>query len=81
MSFEQLQLRYEALSDSDQRDLDKVLTRSQIMPAMMADGILHNGLFDGFTPPFIKDGIPDNRIKRLKEKEAQQKEAESAAKQ
>ena len=80
-SFEQLQLRYEALSDSDQRDLDKVLTRSQIMPAMMADGILHNGLFDGFTPPFIKDGIPDNRIKRLKEKEAQEKEAEAAAKQ
>jgi hypothetical protein len=32
-------------------------------------------------PPFIKGGIPDNRIKRLKEKDAQEKEAEAAAKQ
>jgi len=31
---------------------------------MMNSGILH----DGFTPPFIKDGVPDARIKRINEK-------------
>jgi len=68
-SFEQLQLRYESLPESDRRELDKMLVSASIMPAMMSGGILHNGLFDGFTPPFIKDGIPDARVKRMKEKQ------------
>lgn len=67
-SFEQLQLHYEALSENEKAELYQVLTKAQIMPAMMDGGILHNGLFDGFTPPFIKNGIPDARIKRIKEK-------------
>jgi len=68
-SFEQLQLRYESLSEGDKAALEPVLVGASVMPAMMADGILHNALFDGFTPPYINDGIPDARIKRIKEKE------------
>jgi glutathione S-transferase len=68
-SFEQLQLRYESLSESDKAALEHTLADACVMPAMMADGILHNGLFDGFTPPYIKGGIPDARIKRIKEKQ------------
>ncbi|GMG86711.1 glutathione S-transferase family protein [Biformimicrobium ophioploci] len=70
-SFEQLQLRYEALTDAEKADLATALRDAQITPGLMSDGILHNGLFDGFTPPFIKDGIPDARIRRIKEKAAQ----------
>lgn len=67
-SFEQLQLRYESLSASDKAALEPCLVDASVMPAMMAGGILHNGLFDGFTPPYINNGIPDARIKRMKEK-------------
>ncbi len=72
-SFEELQLRYQALTDQDKEQVDAVLNQASVLPAMMSGGILHNGLFDGFTPPFIEDGIPDARIRRLKEKEAQAK--------
>jgi len=68
-SFEQLQRRYESLSEGDKAALASCLVDASVMPAMMAGGILHNGLFDGFTPPFIKNGIPDARIKRIKEKQ------------
>jgi len=71
-SFEQLQLRYQSLSEDDKASLEPHLVEASVMPAMMADGILHNGLFDGFTPPYIKDGIPDARIKRIREKEKSQ---------
>jgi glutathione S-transferase len=67
-SFEQLQLRYTALSDIDKSDLLATLQEAQVMPELMSGGILHTGLFDGFTPPFIKDGVPDARIKHIKEK-------------
>ena len=76
-SFEQLQLRYQGLSEKTKEALMPALELAGVMPAMMADGILHNGLFDGFTPPFIENGIPDARIKRIKEKaEAKIKELE-----
>ena len=67
-AFEQLQLRYQHLSDSEQAKLLPLLNETDIMPSLMENGILHSTLFDGFTPPFIKDGIPDARIKYLKEK-------------
>lgn len=72
-SFEQLQLRYESLPEGDKAALESSLLAASVMPAMMADGILHNGLFDGFTPPYIKNGIPDARIKRIKEKQLEGK--------
>jgi hypothetical protein len=67
-AFEQLQLRYQHLSDSEQAKLLPLLNETDVMPSLMENGILHSTLFDGFTPPFIKDGIPDARIKYLKEK-------------
>ncbi len=69
-SYEQLQLRYKALGGNDKIFVDKVLTEASVLPAMMSDDIFHNGLFDGFTPPFVKEGVSDARIKHLKEKAA-----------
>jgi glutathione S-transferase len=66
-AFEQLQLRYRRLSDSEQTELLPLLNETDVMPSLMENGILHSTSFDGFTPPFIKDGIPDARIKYLKE--------------
>jgi glutathione S-transferase len=66
-AFEQLQLRYQHLSDSEQAELLPLLNETDVMPSLMENGIIHSTLFDGFTPPFIKDGIPDARIKYLKE--------------
>jgi len=34
----------------------------------MEGEIIHNALFDGFTPPFVVDGIADARAKHLKNK-------------
>ncbi|BFM15509.1 hypothetical protein R50073_16920 [Maricurvus nonylphenolicus] len=71
-SFEQLQLRYQDLSDSAKVELEGVLVTAGVLPELMADEIYHNGLFDGFTPPFIKDGVCDARIKHIKEKALKQ---------
>jgi hypothetical protein len=68
-SFEQVQRGYEALDGSARAWCDDFLGKTKILPGLMEDGILHNGLFDGLTPPVIRDGVADNRIKRLKEKE------------
>jgi len=35
----------------------------------MENGTLHNGLFNGLPSSVVHDGIADNRIKRLNEKE------------
>tara|TARA_B110000093_G_scaffold162128_1_gene183945 strand:- start:19 stop:171 length:153 start_codon:yes stop_codon:yes gene_type:complete len=45
-----------------------MLTEASVFPAMMDGEIIHNGLFDGFTPPFVKNGVSDARVKHLKEK-------------
>ena len=68
-AFEQTQLRYQALTSETKAKIDGVLLETGILPGLLEDGVLHNGLYDGFTPPFIKDGIPDARIKYLKEKQ------------
>jgi len=67
-SFEQLQLKYENLDGSDKLFIDEIFANAAILPTLMKGEIVHNGLFDGFSPPFIKDGIADARAKHLKEK-------------
>ncbi len=68
-SFEQLQLRYEALPGEAKTAVKSLLEESGGWSAFMGDGIRHNGLLDGLTPPFVRDGIADNRVRRLKEKQ------------
>ena len=67
-SYEQVQKRHAALSDDDTAFVDRVLTEAAVQPALMADGIYHSDLHDGFTPPVIKDGIADARIRHIKSK-------------
>jgi hypothetical protein len=67
-SFEQLQKKYLELSDEAQQSLDALLTKASIQPVMMEGGVYHSTLFDGFTPPIIKDGIADARMMHLKSK-------------
>lgn len=61
-SFEQVQLQYQALGADQRARVDPLLERAGLLPGLLADGILHNGLYDGLTPPFIVDGIGDNRV-------------------
>ena len=70
-AFEQIQLKYQALTGDIKAQVDSILIETDILPGLIEEGILHNGLFDGFTPPFIKEGIPDARIKYLKDKQKQ----------
>ncbi len=67
-SLEQLQNRYLALSKDSSAAITKDLNDTGILPIFMEQGILHCDLFDGFTPPFIKDGICDARVKYLGER-------------
>lgn len=67
-SFENVQNYYQDLNESDKAFVEKVLTQSHVQPAMMQNGILHCNLFDGFTPPLVKNGVADARIKYLKQK-------------
>ncbi len=67
-TFEQVQKRYNALAGDDKSYVDKVLNQTTLLPALMADGIHHGDLFDGFTPPVVKDGIADARIRHIKNK-------------
>ena len=67
-SFEQLQNRYEKLHGDEKQFVDEALENSGVLPLMMADGIVHSDLFDGFTPPVIKNGATDARIRYLLDK-------------
>ncbi len=69
-SFEQVQLKYLTLQGSSKDFIDDALTQTSILPTMMEGEVFHNGLYDGFTPPFVIDGIADARIKHLKKKGA-----------
>ncbi len=67
-SFEQLQRKYLSLTGANKHFIDDVLTGCEILPTFMKGDIIHNALFDGFTPPFVIDGISDARAKHLKSK-------------
>ncbi|MCK6531234.1 hypothetical protein L6R50_27950, partial [Myxococcota bacterium] len=67
-AFEQVQLRWQALSEPHRASLRPALEGAGILPSLLADGILHNALFDGFTPPFVVDGVADARIRHQKAK-------------
>jgi glutathione S-transferase len=69
-SFENVQNKLLSLNIAE--SLKNTLTETGIQPAMMSDGILHCTLFDGFTPPIVKNGIADARIKYLKDKQIKQ---------
>ena len=68
-SFENVQNKYVQLDELQREFVNEILIETQIQPAMMENGILHCRLFDGFSPPYIKDGICDARIAYLKDKE------------
>lgn len=67
-SFEQLQLKYINLRESDKQFISELFESTGILPTFMKGEIIHNALFDGFTPPFIKDGVADARALYLKNK-------------
>ncbi len=69
-SFEQVQLRLQALAPNVREQLDSVLAASGLLPGLMADGIYHVSLFDGFTPPLVKDGVADAKLRYLRDKQA-----------
>ena len=75
-SFEQLQQRLTSLDKQSRKAIEVILLDANIQPTMMENGIIHSNLYDGFTPPFIKDGVADAKAKYLKEKQAK-KERES----
>ena len=67
-SLEQVQLNYQTLSDDNKSFMDELLTQTHVLPELMDNGIVHIDLFDGFTPPFVKDGVCDARVRYLKQK-------------
>ncbi len=72
-AFENVQNTYQALTLQDKNWLSPLLKDAQVMPGLMKNGNLHCNLFDGFTPPFVKDGVCDARVKYLKEKALKKK--------
>lgn len=67
-SFEQLQRKFLSLRDNDKQFVDTLFKATGIQPTFMQGEIIHNALFDGFTPPFIKNGVADARALHLKNK-------------
>ncbi len=67
-SLEQVQLGYEKLNGVSKSFIDNLLTETCILPALMESGIVHIDLFDGFTPPFVKNGECDARVRYLNQK-------------
>ncbi|MEH6345597.1 MAG: glutathione S-transferase family protein [Bermanella sp.] len=79
-SFENVQKAYDALSTDHQQWLQPKLTAAQVLPGLMKNGMLHCNLFDGFNPPFVKDGTCDARVSYLKEKKSKKQATKSQAK-
>ncbi|MFV8754097.1 glutathione S-transferase family protein [Nannocystaceae bacterium ST9] len=63
-SFEQVQRRLLALADPARAELDEVLRSAGLLPGLLDQGVLANGLYEGLTPPFVVDGIGDARVAR-----------------
>jgi len=68
-SFENVQNRFIKLDEPQKKFVHALLVETKVQPMMMENGILHCTLFDGFTPPYIKDGVCDQRIAYIKDKE------------
>jgi glutathione S-transferase len=82
-SFENVQNQFNDLTPIDKDFIQTLLIETQVQPQMMANGVLHCTLFDGFTPPLIKNATADARIAYLKlkaEKKAEKKAQEKALK-
>ncbi len=67
-SFEQVQLQYQTLSGDHKVFMGELLTQTNVLPQLMENGIVHIDLFDDFTPPFVKDGVCDARVRYLQQK-------------
>ena len=67
-SLEQVQLNYQTLSGDNKAFMDELLTQTKVLPGLMENGIVHIDLFDDFTPPFVKDGVCDARVRYLQQK-------------
>ena len=72
-SFEQLQTKFQELPNEDKTFVDKVLEKANVQPSMMEASIVLSTLFDGFTPPFVKDGFVDARVKHMRSKNKEPK--------
>jgi glutathione S-transferase len=68
-SFENVQNKFLAMKNTEL--ISQLLTKTNIQPLMMENGVLHCDLFDGFTPPVVVGGIADAKTKYLKHKQAQ----------
>jgi hypothetical protein len=68
-AFEQVQLAWASLSEEHARDVREWLDAVGDWRPFWEAPRLHNGLFDGFSPPFAVDGVCDNRTRHLKEKQ------------
>ena len=82
-SFENVQNEFNDLVPQDKIFVQGLLHQTNIQPALMANGVLHCDLFDGFTPPVIKNATADAKIAYLKAKatlKAEKKANEKAAK-
>ena len=57
-AFEQVQRSLLALAPRDRAWADDVLTRTELLPGLLADGVVHSDLYDGLTPPIIRVEVP-----------------------
>ena len=82
-SFENVQNEFNDLVPQDKIFVQGLLHQTNIQPALMANGVLHCDLFDGFTPPVVQNATADAKIAHLKAKadlKAEKKAQEKAAK-
>ena len=61
--FEQVQRALLDLPAGARPWADDVLTRAGLLPGLLEE-VVHCDLFDGLTPPVIRDGVGDNRKTR-----------------
>jgi glutathione S-transferase len=62
-AFEQVQRAWLGLTDAQRASLGPALEEAGLLPGLLEDGVLHNGLFDGLTPPVVVGGVADNRVR------------------
>ena len=65
-SFERTRERVDALASGQRDSLAAWLGDTDVWEQLCGSPVPHNGLFDGFTPPIVRGGVADNRIKHIK---------------